>query len=662
MGTSGSAGGEISPGRPPLATPTSAVAVGFVVLLLLLATTSQGAFAVSRWAPLALLALAVLIGALITHGRVAIMSRATVVALVGIWGLAAWSLLSMLWADSKVDAWVAGNQGILYAAIVTVPVMLPMSRRALATAGWAVAVGIGLIGVYTLAQLLTDGGAQFLAGRLNGPINYRNATALLFSLPVWPLVIAAASRDNHRSLRAAALSLATLCLGLAFLTQSRGIVLGLAVGGCVAIAVGPERVRRIWTAIVVVAGLAAASHWLLIPYRAFDGGKGYVTQHEIATAAVALTELTGLAFLVGLLIALFDAGLRPGSPRMRWVHRVSRLALSAGTAVAIAGALVAIGNPVTYAHRKWDDFRSLNSTTSSNIRLLSTGGQRYDLWRVALKEFGTAPVLGVGAGNYSFDYYRFRGTNRNLSDPHSLAFALLSENGLVGVLLMLLFLGGIVGMMRSRWRVLDRGAKRAAIASAAAGAVLIGQASVDWIWLIPGLTAIGLFLLSLAAAQVAASSAERPAGAVHLSGPLRILAAVPLLITVICVLTLYLSDAYIQRARSVSMAAPAELSAAQAAGTFDPWSVTSHYLQASAYETSGERGLAYAQLIDALRMEPRNFATMGVLGDFEARRGNLAAARSYYRRALALNPLDSGLQQLARIGLRPSSAHRGRAR
>jgi tetratricopeptide (TPR) repeat protein len=117
-------------------------------------------------------------------------------------------------------------------------------------------------------------------------------------------------------------------------------------------------------------------------------------------------------------------------------------------------------------------------------------------------------------------------------------------------------------------------------------------------------------------------------------------------------LALFLSDAYIQRARTVINDPAAELSAARKASTLDPWAVVPHYLEASAYETMGRRGLAFRQLHDALRLESSNSAILGLLGDFEARGGNFPAARSYYRRALALDPLDTGLQQLARIGLR----------
>src|SRR5689334_3176449 len=64
--------------------------IGFTVLLLVLATTSQGAFAISRWAPLALFALALLIGVLVARGTFAVRSVAVRFALAGIWGLSAW--------------------------------------------------------------------------------------------------------------------------------------------------------------------------------------------------------------------------------------------------------------------------------------------------------------------------------------------------------------------------------------------------------------------------------------------------------------------------------------------------------------------------------------------------------------------------------------------
>lgn len=652
--------GEAS--RAPVALPPEPEShgiapIGFTVLLLVLATTSQGAFAISRWAPLTLFVIALLAGVLVFRGRFTLRSRAIRVSLAGIWGLAAWSLLSMTWADSSASALVGADQTMLYAGIATLPFVLPLSRRSLAGAGWALTAGISLVAVYIELRLLVHGAPEFLAGRLNGPIDYRNATALLFALPVWPLLVAAASRTFARGTRALSFALALLCLSLVFLTQSRGILLGLGAGACVALTLGPDRVRRAWMAALAVAGIVLASHWLLRPFHAFDGGAGITTGHDIAIAAQAAALLTVAGFVVGLLIAVFDSGLRANTDAMRNARRAARGALIAGGLGLLAAAIVAMGNPVTFAHHKWDQFRDLNAATPTTTRYGSVGGQRYDLWRVAIDEFRTAPLNGVGAQNYSFGYYKLRGTNRNLSDPHSLVFALLAEDGIVGILLFLTFLGGIVALVLRRWRVLDRQARRHAVGPLAAGAVLLGQSAVDWMWLIPGLSAVGICALAFGAGQVA--SPERaptrfreslPRSAARRQFALRSAGAVALILCAAAVLSVYLSDAYIQRARAQDTDPAAELSAARTAARLDPWLVTPHYLESSALETMGNRPASFAQLNDALRLEPANFATLGVLGDFEARGGDDALARSYYRRALARDPLDTGLQQLARFG------------
>ena len=100
--------------------------------------------------------------------------------------------------------------------------------------GWGSLAGVAALGVATLIASVGDGSDMFLAGRLDGPVNYRNATALLFAIGFWPLICFGAARGGYRGLRAAALSAATLELGLAFLTQSRGVLLGLTLGALVA--------------------------------------------------------------------------------------------------------------------------------------------------------------------------------------------------------------------------------------------------------------------------------------------------------------------------------------------------------------------------------------------------------------------------------------------
>ena len=90
------------------------------------------------------------------------------------------------------------------------------------------------------------------------------------------------------------------------------------------------------------------------------------------------------------------------------------------------------------------------------------------------------------------------------------------------------------------------------------------------------------------------------------------------------------------------------LAAARTAHDLNPLALPPAYLEASALETLGRRAQARAVLRDALARQPRSFVTLGLLGDLETRAGDDAAARRYYRRALALNPRDTGLQALAR--------------
>jgi hypothetical protein len=517
--------------------------------------------------------------------------------------------------------------------------------------------------------MFIDGPSIFLAGRLNGPVEYRNATALLFCIAYWPLIVTAAARGRPRALRASCFGLADLMLGLAFLTQSRGVLIGLGCGALVVLALGPERLRRIWLALLSVLLLACSAAWLLRPYHAFTSGHG-VAAADITTAALALTGLLLVSAACGFLLAVFDAGLRTSAmKRVRALARAGLLAVL--LAVTVLGAIAVNGDPVHELQVKWSQFKSLETTSTSAVRYTSTGGQRYDLWRVAALEFRAHPLGGVGEGSYEFGYYRLRRTERNLSDPHGLVFQLGSELGLVGLLLFAAILIGLVGSLHRWWRLAPLDIRRSVCGLTAAGATFIGQSFVDWMWRIPGLTALGVLCLGTAAALLARSVLESTGGASEAPPPTprvgarwfehrrwgRVAASAGLLLALAIVLSLYLSDFYVRRARDELGRSPAaQLSDARMAAKIDPWSVEPHYLEASALESMGNRPGAERQLQDARKLIPRSLVPLGLLGDFEARGGRFEVARAYYRLALSLDPLDTGLQQLARTGGRPSSS------
>ncbi len=653
-----------------------------VLALLLLATVYAGAFNIAQWGPPTLFLLLTLLTLVVRGGVQPLADRWVALALAGAWGLAAWALLSASWAASAGAALEGAGRQAMYAAILTLPLIAIGDVRSLRAAGRGVVAGIVLIGLYTLVKMLIDGPSIYLAGRLNGPVEYRNATALLFCIAYWPLIVTAATRGRGRALRAICFGAAVLMLGLAFLTQSRGILIGLGCGALVAFLLGPDRLRRAWMALLSGVLIAGASDWLLGPYHVFTGHRGLVSSGDIETAAVALLLVVLAAVALGFLLAVFDTGLRPVSAASARMRVFARAGLVVVLVVGLAGGIVAVhGDPVHELQAKWHEFKSLQPTNAASTRYASAGGQRYDLWRVAALELRAHPVGGAGEGSYEFGYYRLRRTDRNLNDPHGLLFQISSELGAVGLLLFAAIIVGLVGSMRRWWRRAALDARRSACGLGAAGATFIGQSLVDWMWRIPGLTALGVLCLGVAAALLAGSA--RATSAARAPEPVRrpsrsgapgrfsqgslariagrgwgrAGAAAGLLLALALVLCLYLSDFYVRRARDELGHSPAaQLADARTAASLDPWWVEPHYLEASALESMGNRSAAKAQLQDAQRLIPGSLVPLGLLGDFEARGGRFEQARVYYQRALALDPLDSGLQLLVRTGGRPSSS------
>ena len=618
-------------------------------VLLLVSAWWDGAYDLRHWGPLAFFATAMLLALVAARAYSLPRSVPLRISVAAIWGFVGFVALSALWSESPAAAVEGAARMVLVAAAFTLAVAVGAREDDRARIGSLLLVGVTVIAALAVARMLVDGSELFLAGRLNLPLGYRNGTAALFAFALWPLIGIAARRGFPSGLRAGAFAAAALMLGLAFLTQSRGVLLGVLAGAAVSIAIGPDRVRRLWLLIVALAGVAIASGALLAPFDAFDDGNGTVADADVRSAAVALFALTVCAFLGGLLVAVLDNGLR--AERLARL-RLRELAVAGLLAIAVlgtAGALVKVGNPISYAEEKVDEFTDLSAptTSSSGVRLGTVGGQRYDLYRIAWDQFLEQPLLGAGEGSYRFAYYQERRTDRNLDNPHSLPLSLLSETGLVGASLFAAWLlaAGVAVL---------RGARRASPGSrawiaglAAAAATVLVQSFVDWLWLLPGLFALAALALGVAAGAAEPDAPHRPRR--FSAGRLAVAAGICLALAGTALL--FLSDLYVRKARVEAANSPqAALDAARTAESLNPLSVTPLYLQAAALETQADKKGARAALKEALRQEPGNFVTLGLLGDLETRAGNSARARNYYRQALRLNPLDVGLRELSEAG------------
>ena len=564
--------------------------------------------------------------------------RPLLVALVAIWGLAAWSLFSILWADLPGPALEGGARTALYALLLTLPALTLGAREARVLAA-AVVAGLALIVAITAARLLVDDLDVLLAGRLNEPVGYRNGSACLFVAAFWALTCFAAYRPALPALRVPAFGLAVAALGLAFVTQSRGAVLALVGGGLLCVGFGPDRLRRAWLTLFAVGAVAALSQAMLAPYDAYRDHTDIESAMRDAGVAVLAVALAGAAVLAALV-----AGERRVTARSAvTIRRTASLGIAALVIVGALGAVVAVRDPFDVVETRWREFKTLESTAGPGTRLASGGGPRYDLWRIALDEFADEPLRGVGEGNYRVTYFRERRNDNNIISPHSLPLRVLSELGLVGGLLLAALFGGLLFAARARWRHASHEARLWATGIGAAGTAVLTQASVDWFWLIPGLVGLALACIGIALALLGGSSPVARAG----RRVPRVAGRVVLVVLALGLGALFLSDLHVRRARAEDLTAQERLDEARTAEKLNPLDVTPLYLQAGALEELGRRDDARAELRDAADREPENFVNHLLLGDLELRAGNDRAARRHYRRASELNPRDVGLRALA---------------
>jgi len=593
------------------------------------------------WGPGALLALAV--------GAPRRPALALLLPLLGLW---LWSLISSGWSDSVDNSHTAADRWLLYAAALAVLgwAVGPSRRRAVALLAGAAAGVFGVAAWMLVKMLAGHGVALFLSTRLNDPLGYVNGQAGYLLVGAWPcLALAERHRFGAATARGAALAGAGMAgivvlVGLGLETQSRSW--GFAVIGTtlLLLALVPGRRRR--AAAVLLAALSVAAIYASV---------SSVWRHPSPLSGLPSAENTRHA-AVAILIAALAAGVvwtaataaleRIAPPGLRSRSRVSLLTSGALTAVGIA-VVVAIGlNAGAIGHRIDSQYQAFVHLAPSpgSTRLLSGGGNRYDYWRVAMAEFRSAPVIGVGAGDYQPGYYLARRTAESIQQPHSLKLQTLAELGAVGALLLGAFLVFVaVGLVRTaRDGCADPVARAVAVA---AGGVFVGwlaQTSVDWLHLFPGLTAIAL------AAAVALwvrphVRLTRVAGLGHVAAVL-VAAAIALagaLTIAPRVLSLH-SQASAQGALAAGRPRDA-IGDATTALDYDPSSVQAFVLRAAGFARLHDFTPTLADLRRAISAEPRNWVTWALLGDLLTRRGDRPAAHAAYAHALALDPLESGL-------------------
>jgi hypothetical protein len=440
----------------PVSAARAAAAGVLLALPALVGLASGGYFAPERlWAALAALILAAVAGAVAP--RPLSRSLGGRLAVAGLAGLLAWTLVSRAWAPLAGPAIADAQRLTLYLAVLVASAAL-LRGRAGRLAEPALAAGAVVLLAYGLSERVLPGvfeltRSRTALGRLEQPLTYWNAMGALAAMTLVLLARLAGDPERRSALRLGAAACAAPAGAALALTFSRGAIVAAAVGLVALVALAPIR-GQLRAALVVAAsaGAAAVLASALPAVRTLEG----------ARASEGAILLAGLVVLgaAGALVA------RGGEDRpMR----------SLRPALAVAGVIVAIGLVAGTA--------ALETGTPSDgatvARLGSTDSNRYAYWGVALDAFADAPLNGHGAGSFGVLWLRDRTVPEVVRDAHSIWFETAAELGLVGLALLgMLFGGTVLAALR---------APPGRVAGPAAALIVWAlHSALDWDWELPG--------------------------------------------------------------------------------------------------------------------------------------------------------------------------------
>jgi O-antigen ligase len=635
--------------QAPLGTALGAVAL-LVALALAASPLATGFFNFSVWGPLTLVAMVLLI--VVAWSARVTLSRQALWACAGLGLLLALSGASMLWAQSKESAWTSTNRLALYATVFLISLLAVRDRRTARLVLLILGLSALLTGLILPLDFMFGGGSSaFLLRRLNDPIGYINGTAGLLVLGIWPW-LAYAETSASRRLRAAAIAGATVIAGTFVLTESRAVIPATVLSAVLVIACAPGRTRRAINLLVLAGSVAVSLHWTLRVYS--EGGAAARSlpppQGTLRDAGIAILISAALAGGCTLLIdALADR--LESDRRLRISQRIGA-AMLAALAIGLIGG-VTVGH--NWISREWHTFTALRVNDAANVRFTDASGFRYDLWRVAVKEFRAHPFGGVGAGNYDTSYYRLRQNPQTVIQPHSIELQMAAELGIGGLLALLLFCGAVFSSGFTRRGTLAAEDPFIRLAALGIFSAWLIDTSVDWLYDIPGLTgmammAAAVLLLPAPAARSGAVNGtphERPSRSRSRTGQALLLSGLGVLaLLAASVGRQYVASRYESSGIATVASSPrAALGDLRTAAKLDPYSLTALYAIASAYAHLDDYGRARAALLLAEQREPSNYVPPALLGDLAVRRGYLRAALADYRRAAQLNPRDPGVAQ-----------------
>ncbi len=565
-----------------------------------------------------------------------------------------WSGLSSGWSLSTERSLDELSRLVSYGGVLVLAVATFGDReRALRHVVAALATAIAALALLALiSRLVPDAfpaarttGALLpnIRSRLSWPLNYWGALAALMALGL-PLLLAVATSARSLLTQALAAGAVPILILTGYLTYSRGPAAAGIAALVAFLVLVPERPAKLLTAAVCAGGgailIAGATH----RHAVETAGLGSTASHQGATLLIA-------AAFVCAGVALLQAGIglaaRHGTPPSVLV--VSPRRAAGLVAVAAVGALVlalALGAPHELSHA-WNSFKRDNSTAlfQRNLNRFGTlsGNGRYTFWKTAVDALSGHWLDGFGLGSFQLVYLAHSPVWNYTTNAHSLFVETLTEVGLVGLALLVLFLViGLGAALRRLNGVSPESRIRAAGVFAACLAFSI-CATFDWIWQVPVIPIVLLLLLATVFAPAAGGAAPRRASRVGF----RVMAVVGAVASLALIgIPLAATKAVrTSQADASSGELSAALTSARSAVRAESSSSSAQLQVALVFELEGRYGAALSYARQATVVDPHDWQPWLIRSRIEAEAGHAALSVAAYRTARSLNPRSPVFQQ-----------------
>ncbi|MDX6605688.1 MAG: hypothetical protein QOD14_228 [Solirubrobacterales bacterium] len=658
-------GGMQRPGELPSSRPTDRAYTGAGVLEWLAATpellpgiaavgvfvfwaTAQGGVAPTDSYPGTLILLGLLVGTGFAYRTQLFRLPRLVLAALALLALfAVWNFLSIAWADDQGAAWDGANRCLTYLIVFGLFALPPWRPRAAALLLGIYTVAITVVGLVVLLKAAgaADPLRYFVAGRFSEPTGYQNAEAALFTMSLFPAVFLAARRETPWPLRGLMLSCAGILFAIALLPQSRGWLIAAPIAVFAYLVIVPGLVRNLTVLLPLAVVMAVISSPVLHVFDVSDDASR--VGPALGDARTAILIAAAVLLVIGCAVGFADRKVEIPE-RLEEIGR--RVVLIGAGVVALAGVVVAlavIGNPVSWANDRWQDFKGgkFEYQTGGGTRLGGgLGSNRYDFWRVSADEFKNAPLIGVGSENFAEDYVLYRHSDEEPTYPHNLTLQVLSETGLIGGLLFLGFLvTSLIGIARVRLRSEVPLARGLGAAFAVVFVYWFVHSIGDWFWAFPALTApvfawfgIGVRL------DAKRATLAHPQWAKRWIAPVAALSVAALLFATASMALPWIAAIDVNKAASSWGSNPREaFKRLDQARQLNFLSARPDLVQGAIAAKLGENRRVRSSFERALERDPRNWYAEIELATLDGVEGNKQSALARLDRVAALNPRES---------------------